>query len=789
LRGLEGEREHIGWAEIAALAIVCGRIEQVQNELSQSTVEILALARKSVAGGGSTDTGEETETEDENEDVELEDAQRLKDEPSQAEEAEAQVEHIGEQDGASKMEEEMQDEVIIKVEQGTMAENAAWVGVVEEETKENDDMSSTHVGTAVDEVESSEANRICESDVEVKREMIAGNGFVEALELSGLNEEGQLCDAAVETEKAELNVEEISRRNENEILDAGVEITETGCTLDGLENVEESKQSETTEVKHELTMEAEGGAVEVARYSRVVSNEAKCEEKQVEIEVRTADVIDSELLAAAEPNTTTEPESVKEIPVELLENMIFMVQNTKTIGTTTVVSEANTSSVEADDHGNPVNGLLEIENKRTSVAVIPGEYEDTQQATVTIVKPVQGEELITQKTEFSNGETSESPEANVREKELEHLSPGDTNKLGNDQQQTVETLTAFNEYFPNRIPTELLEAMRRAAELFDVSINMNDSTSKKRLRDDSECAGPELKRTAHQSSNDKVNPIARRYLQIATDAKSGGSSCTTETISNLKTIATMAITELFKIFKDDDIPSVKTTECFRVATQLMTHTISVLPGNAVEYGWLRKTIVALRQLFHLGASTILRNERDSLSESISVLEMYLGGTYVVEGDFVPTLDEIEKRVRRFQTLKWNCNTVMRPIESISSGLLTDLRKNNTACLHVVRSEQNWLRFTSVVNALLDWITRALKLAVPRSGRLQKLLGELQEFDVKYPGRLPHSLISKCEALARFDSKISRIKINAGSSHPARRRKPKKQPTPPKVLGYINTMAK
>ncbi|KAE9092478.1 hypothetical protein PF006_g24683, partial [Phytophthora fragariae] len=44
LRGLEGEREHIGWAEIAALAIVCGRIEQVQNELSQSTVEILALA-------------------------------------------------------------------------------------------------------------------------------------------------------------------------------------------------------------------------------------------------------------------------------------------------------------------------------------------------------------------------------------------------------------------------------------------------------------------------------------------------------------------------------------------------------------------------------------------------------------------------------------------------------------------------------------------------------------------------------------------------------------------------
>ncbi|KAE9334357.1 hypothetical protein PF008_g14007 [Phytophthora fragariae] len=60
--------------------------------------------------------------------------------------------------------------------------------------------------------------------------------------------------------------------------------------------------------------------------------------------------------------------------------------------------------------------------------------------------------------------------ANLRAtKWIKQLSPGDTNKLGNDQQQTVETLTAFNEYFPNRIPTELLEAMRRAAELFDIA--------------------------------------------------------------------------------------------------------------------------------------------------------------------------------------------------------------------------------------------------------------------------------------------------------------------------------
>lgn len=98
---------------------------------------------------------------------------------------------------------------------------------------------------------------------------------------------------------------------------------------------------------------------------------------------------------------------------------MFMVQTTKKIGSRTVVNETSTLCVEADHHGNPVNGFLEIEKKRTTVAVIRGECEETQQAPVTIVKPVQGKELITQNTEFRNGETSESPEANVREKELE----------------------------------------------------------------------------------------------------------------------------------------------------------------------------------------------------------------------------------------------------------------------------------------------------------------------------------------------------------------------------------
>lgn len=109
MRGLKSEREHIGWAQIAALALVCGRIEQVQSELRQSTTEILALARRSLAGGDATNKGEDTETEDEDENAELEGEQSVKGATrGQVEEAEAavdQVQRCGEQDGASEEEE------------------------------------------------------------------------------------------------------------------------------------------------------------------------------------------------------------------------------------------------------------------------------------------------------------------------------------------------------------------------------------------------------------------------------------------------------------------------------------------------------------------------------------------------------------------------------------------------------------------------------------------------------------------------------------------------------------
>ncbi|OWZ23984.1 hypothetical protein PHMEG_0001070 [Phytophthora megakarya] len=65
LRLLKGEQEAIGWAEIAALALVCGRIEQAQSEVSKSTTDILSLARKHLAGGGNDGDDGDTETEDE----------------------------------------------------------------------------------------------------------------------------------------------------------------------------------------------------------------------------------------------------------------------------------------------------------------------------------------------------------------------------------------------------------------------------------------------------------------------------------------------------------------------------------------------------------------------------------------------------------------------------------------------------------------------------------------------------------------------------------------------------
>ncbi|POM78545.1 Hypothetical protein PHPALM_3917, partial [Phytophthora palmivora] len=68
LRLLEREQEVIGWTEIAALALVCGSIQQMQSEVSTSTTEILSLARKNLAGQ-EADEGD-TETEDEDDGIE-----------------------------------------------------------------------------------------------------------------------------------------------------------------------------------------------------------------------------------------------------------------------------------------------------------------------------------------------------------------------------------------------------------------------------------------------------------------------------------------------------------------------------------------------------------------------------------------------------------------------------------------------------------------------------------------------------------------------------------------------
>lgn len=229
----------------------------------------------------------------------------------------------------------------------------------------------------------------------------------------------------------------------------------------------------------------------------------------------------------------------------------------------------------------------------------------------------------------------------------------------------------------------LCRIMRHAVASSDVPKSADNSASKKRLREDSGCVEREQKKGAHHSSRDKFQPIAERYLQVARDAKimivDTGSRITepsaAKAFSDLKAITTLANAELLKIFKNDDIPSANTTECYRLATQFMVETISNIPGNVVDYGWVGRTTLFLRQLLYLGESTILMNERDSISESISVVEVYLKATYEVEDDVVPSLDAIEARLHRFKTHKWDFRTVKRPIQSISSGLLVDVKKS------------------------------------------------------------------------------------------------------------------
>ncbi|GMF45747.1 unnamed protein product [Phytophthora fragariaefolia] len=295
--------------------------------------------------------------------------------------------------------------------------------------------------------------------------------------------------------------------------------------------------------------------------------------------------------------------------------------------------------------------------------------------------------------------------------------------------------------------------------LVDINIDINqawpDEVSsyakgckcRKRLRADLGCVGPVLKKTVHDANNE-ANRITQRYLQVASsthDMIVGTGLSITEasaakSLSDLKLVSSMANTELYTFLKGGYILKENSTECFTSATWFMARCVFNKYEKCVG--------VAVK--------------------SISVLSTYLRETYVVEDEFVPVLNTLETRVQRFQNQNSN-KKLMRPIQSISDGFLVDLRQINAYAGKVfVRNEQNWSRFTAVGNALSEWLSQALRSNMPRSGLFNNLLDELLKFDVKYPDRLPYSLIryvyvricfnfanlissscsSKCKALSR-----------------------------------------
>ncbi|OWZ23985.1 hypothetical protein PHMEG_0001071 [Phytophthora megakarya] len=310
----------------------------------------------------------------------------------------------------------------------------------------------------------------------------------------------------------------------------------------------------------------------------------------------------------------------------------------------------------------------------------------------------------------------------------------------------------------NSTPTVNEMATIRTTESH-TSTNIGNCANKKRYRaTDSE--GPDRKRPVHVDSLDEeVNRIAKCYMTSAFNAydlivAKGFSITDTKTLktfSDMKAKATASNTALHDFLKRDGIPSENTLGAFKLATQMMTKVIRDFSSDAKEYSWMKETIRLLRELFAMRSCTTLRNVRDSLSDSISCLEICLEGNYKFEGDQVPILDTMEQRVQRYQN-RHDIKSAMGPIQSIASALLVDVEQftdNSCDPRTLVRTNENWSRFAAVGTALSAWMNRALQSNLPNRGSLNipnKLVAKLRKFDAKWPDRLPPGLLRNTKSL-------------------------------------------
>ncbi|KAI9991598.1 hypothetical protein PInf_016892 [Phytophthora infestans] len=268
------------------------------------------------------------------------------------------------------------------------------------------------------------------------------------------------------------------------------------------------------------------------------------------------------------------------------------------------------------------------------------------------------------------------------------------------------------------------------------------SNSNKRPRTDSDETGPEFKRPRPRDPFDPVKLIVARFGEVALKVKmlvSSGNEVTNRAqemgsaVGEMKVAATAAINGVTELLEHPDYHGQD------IVTQQRWN------GHHDEFS------VA----YSCAESQGLAVQLQSLATSFTKVEAYTeDNIYEFEREPVPTLDVMESRVKRFRQLKKK--NMMSPIQSISGGLLIDISYFSARNVDkkVVRSVENWSRFTAVGKALAAWMHRALKSKARLPHNFFKRLSEqLQEFDAKFPDKLSPYLLRNTKALATWPQKV------------------------------------
>ncbi|ETL26717.1 hypothetical protein L916_19650 [Phytophthora nicotianae] len=339
---------------------------------------------------------------------------------------------------------------------------------------------------------------------------------------------------------------------------------------------------------------------------------------------------------------------------------------------------------------------------------------------------------------------------------------------------SLQSLGAFEARFPNRIPVKLLEniismAQKTKTNISNTNVENEANTpissdvipnTKKRPRTDSNSIEPEFKRPAARDPFGPVKFIVAKFVEAASKVKvlvSNGNEAINSTqqmgtaLGAMKLAATSAISGVTELLEHPDYQDDDIVTRFSTGMEIMASILSSIPAQDFKFVWLEHTMNDLMYILNLDSSKGLKVQYKSLGSSFSEVESYLEDNFFEwEREPVSTLDVMENRVQRFRNRK--LKNMMSPIQSISGGLLIDISYFTAQNVDkkVLRTQENWSRFTAVGKVLAVWMFRALK----SKARLplnffKRLLEQLQEFDAKFPDRLSPYLLRNTKALATW----------------------------------------